>query len=101
MIVRTYRAWVRPGNEADYLALLHQFVAPAAESTPGLLAWHIGRRMDGPTPEFVIVTVWHDLASVEAVVGGDWHRPIFFDREEALIERYSVELYEGVGLPRE
>jgi heme-degrading monooxygenase HmoA len=97
VIVRVYRAWVKAGLEAPYLALLEETVVPAARTTEGLVAWHVGRRMDGRAAEFVIVTVWRDLASIEAVTGGDWQQPIFFSSEETMIERSTVEHYEGVG----
>ena len=97
LIVRVYRARVRPGREADYVALLEGQVLPAAHTTDGLAAFHIARRLDGPTTEFLIITVWRDRAAVEAVAGRDWHQPIFFTGEETLIEGFSIEHFEAIG----
>ena len=97
MIVRVYRARVRPGTEAQYVALIHEHVIPAAHEVDGLAAYHVGRRMEGRSPEFVIVTVWRSLAALQSVAGADWLRPIFFHLEESLLESWTVEHFEAIA----
>lgn len=97
MILRIYRATVRVGRESEYVALLHERVVSAARGADGLVAFHIGRRLAGASPEFVLVTVWRDLPALQAFTGPDWHAPIFFDDEQKLIESFDVQHFEALS----
>jgi heme-degrading monooxygenase HmoA len=73
VIVRVFRARVRPGSTADFEATVRRHSIPLVEAADGLVSWWAGRPL-GETGEFVMVTVWRDLESLQEFAGPDWQR---------------------------
>jgi len=99
MVIRIFRAVVRPGLNDLFEARTREFSLPAVRSHPGLLAFFPGRPLDKSDHTFVMITVWESLASVEAFTGPDWRRSVVPAAEEPLLESCSVEHYEFYGPP--
>jgi heme-degrading monooxygenase HmoA len=73
VIVRVFRARVRPGTAADFEVMLREQSIPLLRTADGLLSWWGGRPL-GQAGEFVVVTVWRDLESLKEFAGPDWQR---------------------------
>jgi quinol monooxygenase YgiN len=71
MILRVFRARSRPDSAGELEIALQEHSVPLMRSTEGLLAWWVGRPL-GEAGEFVVVTVWRDLATLQAFAGPEW-----------------------------
>ena len=95
MIIRVNRAWVRSGAGADFEAATRAHSIPRLERAAGLVSWYAGRPL-GATGEFVLVTVWRDLESLQAFAGPDWQREGVIPAEalplleETVLHHYEV-----------
>jgi quinol monooxygenase YgiN len=90
VIVRVFRARVRPGSAADFEASVRQLSIPLVKAADGLVSWWAGRPL-GETGEFVMVTVWRDLESLQEFAGPDWQR-------EGVIPADELPLLDGTVL---
>jgi heme-degrading monooxygenase HmoA len=99
MILRVFRAVVKPGQAAAFEAKTRANSMPVVRTHPGLLAFYPGRPIDESTREFVMITVWDSLASVEAFTGPDWRRMVIPPEEQPLLESCSVQHFEFYGDP--
>lgn len=90
MIVRVFRAQVRPGATADFEAAIREHSIPLVQGADGLVSWCAGRPL-GQRGEFVMVTVWRDLESLREFAGPDWQR-------EGVIPAAELPLLEGTVL---
>jgi heme-degrading monooxygenase HmoA len=100
MILRVFRAVVKPGRAAAFEAMTRAYSLPVIRTHPGLVAFYPGRPIDELAREFVMITVWDSLASVEALTGPDWRRTIMISTEEQpLLESCSIEHYEFYSDP--
>jgi len=91
MIIRIFRAVVRPGLAGAFEANTRDFSLPTVRTHPGLLAFFPGRPVDGAGGTFIMITVWDSLASIEAFTGPDWRRAVLPAAEQPLLESCSVE----------
>jgi heme-degrading monooxygenase HmoA len=96
MIVRVFRARVRPGSAADFEVMLREQSIPLLKAADGLVSWWGGRPL-GETGEFVVVTVWRDLASLQEFAGPDWQREGVIPDELPLLEETVLHHYELFG----
>jgi hypothetical protein len=95
MIVRVYRARVIRGQEELFLAFLRDEAMPFIDKA-GAVATYFGRRVGALGEDFVAVSIWPDLRTLEAAVP-DWRSPIPFPRIRTLLVDDSVEHYETVS----
>jgi heme-degrading monooxygenase HmoA len=98
MIIRVFRAKVRPGTHQQYEALIHQRVVPLMLEAPGLLSLHVGLPLDDPPDEFLLMSVWQDLAAMRAFIGARWREPLAVPGEEHLVLHSVVDHYDGEEL---
>ncbi len=95
MFVRIYRARVIPGKEEAFLAFLRDEAMPWIEKA-GTVATYYGRRVGESGEDFVAISVWEDVASLERAVP-NWRAPIPFPEMRSLLADDSVEHYETVS----
>jgi len=94
MIIRVFRAQLKPGMRGAFERLCREVSLPFLHAQPGCLTTHIGAAPAGRPDEFVLVSVWVDLASLRAFAGEQWQQAIIAPGEADLIERVRVEHYE-------
>lgn len=99
MIVRIFRAQVRAGQSAEFQRRVEQLSIPLVNAQKGILMYYAGKPMDSNPGEFVMVTVWDDLASLKAFVGEDWRQAVIPEQELPLLEETFVHHYEVFGSP--
>ena len=98
MIIRVFRTKVKPGTHKQYEALIRERVVPLILEAPGLVSLHAGFPIDDPPDEFLLMSVWKDLASMRAFVGPRWREALVLPGEEHLVLHSIVDHYEGEEL---
>lgn len=96
MIIRIYRAHVRPGASDEYEKVIEQAL-PKLQTFDGLLNLQLGRPLPGAEPEFVMVSTWFDKESLIGFTGPEWEKPAPLPGEAEFILDSTVEHYESVG----
>jgi quinol monooxygenase YgiN len=95
-IVRVFRARPKPGMAEALEQRVRAHSIPNVAAAPGLVGYHAGRPY-GETGEFLMVTIWHDLAALRAFAGDDYEHPVLYADETELIEELWLHHYEGVA----
>jgi heme-degrading monooxygenase HmoA len=98
VIIRVFRTKVRPGTHKQYEALIRERVVPLMLQAPGLISLHAGFPLDDPPEEFLLMSVWQDLASMKEFVGRRWREAVVLPGEEHLVLHSIVDHYEGEEL---
>lgn len=94
MIIRLFRALVKPGAAAEYQTLLEQKALPFFRSKAGLVSLHLGCPIPEEPDQFIIMTVWHDLQSIKAFTGDKWQAAIIAAGEAHLLREVSVQHFD-------
>lgn len=94
MIIRVFRARLKPGMREAYERLCREKTIPLMGGAPGNLAVHMGRPADQRSDDFVFVSVWKDLASLRAFVGERWDEAFILPGEADLLEEATVQHYD-------
>jgi heme-degrading monooxygenase HmoA len=97
MIVRVYRAKAVPSRETEVANVLRE-TTPLIRGAKGCMKVEAGRRLVERTEEFVVVSLWRDLASITAFGGGVVDEPFFPERMVGLITGALVEHFEGIEI---
>ncbi len=97
MIVRVFRARVHAGKQAEFEAKVRELSIPLVKAQKGMVAFYSGRPMDSALDEFVMVTVWDSLASLQAFAGIDWNTSVIPEPERPLLAESSVHHYEVIA----
>jgi transposase len=93
MIIRIFRARLKPGKLAAFARFYEDYGRQMIRSAPGCLAERAGppaRRRD----EYVIVSVWQDLESLKAFAGENWQEAIILPGEAVLLLSASVQHFD-------
>ena len=98
MIARTWRGAVRAGDADAYLAYVEKTGLSNYRSTPGNRGAMVFRRIQGSECEFLILSLWDSLESIEGFAGKDINRAKFYPEDDRfLVNRdLSVNHYEVV-----
>jgi heme-degrading monooxygenase HmoA len=96
MIIRVFRARVRPGKQQQFELKVRELSIPLVRSQKGLIAFFSGRPMESSPDEFVMVTAWKDLEALRAFAGDDWNVSVIPDPERPLLEDSFVHHYEAI-----
>ena len=75
-----------------YRRFLLERAVPQLRTRPGLESFRIGAP-SGDDDEFVVVTVWKDLAALRGFAGPDWERARMSPDERRMMKRTSVRHY--------
>ncbi len=94
MIIRVFRARIRNGKVAEFKRMVREQSIPWLTSTPGMLGYFAGEPLRADDREFVMVTLWQDLAALKAFVGDNWETPVVTPDEAPLVETMVAHHYE-------
>jgi quinol monooxygenase YgiN len=97
MIIRVFRARIRKDRISDFKKLVKEQSIPWLEKTDGMLAYFPGEPLERNEQEFLMVTLWRDLDSLEAFAGPDWSDPVVTEDESPLVEAMFADHYLGFG----
>ena len=77
MILRVFRARIKQGCQAEWVALVKEHSFPLLTGVPGLLGFFAGNAFDSDSRDYIMTSVWADLESLKTWAGADWHQAIF------------------------
>lgn len=95
MIIRIFRARLKPGARTPYTRLCYETSIPLMREQRGCRAAYVAPARPDQPDHFIVVSVWDDLASMRAYVGDDWEQPILVPGEASMLEWARVEHYDG------
>lgn len=93
MIIRVFRARLKPGARPAYDRLCRTVSEPLMRAQEGCLAVSIGEPDPTKPDDFVFVSVWRDLDYLKAFVGEQWREVSILPGEADLLEVARVEHY--------
>lgn len=93
MIIRVFRARLKPGARPAYERLCRTVSVPLMRAQEGCLAAAIGESDPAKPDDFVFVSVWRDLDHLKAFVGEQWRAVSILPGEADLLELARVEHY--------
>jgi heme-degrading monooxygenase HmoA len=76
VIIRVFRPMIHPGKEGEFEAFLRDTAVPLVSQQAGLVAQHLGKPRDPSSTEYVYVTVWADVESIQAFAGERWREAV-------------------------
>jgi transposase/heme-degrading monooxygenase HmoA len=94
MIVRIFRAQLKPGRRAAYERLCREVSEPLMRAQPGCQTTHIAPPHTAQTSVFTFVSVWRDLDSLRGFAGERWQEATILPGEADLLETVRVEHYD-------
>jgi heme-degrading monooxygenase HmoA len=99
MVIRVFRPTIHPGKEAEFESFLRDTAVPLVSRQSGIVARHIGRPRDPSSTEYLFVTVWEDVESIQAFVGERWDEAVIAPEEEHLLKGTWIGHYEVMSIP--
>ena len=97
MILRIFTARIRAGREAEFERMVREQSIPWLEASDGMLGYLPGKPRDEGQSEFVMVTLWKDIESLEKFAGPDWQTPVVTGEETPLVEEMHAVHYTHFG----
>ena len=94
MILRVFRARLKPGAREAFGKLVNDVSIPLLRSQAGMVTLHVGRPLPEYPDEFVLVSVWTDLECLKAFAGETWDQPLITPGEAVLIQECTVQHYD-------
>ena len=97
MIIRVFRARIRKDRVSDFKQMVKEQSIPWLEKSDGMLGYFPGEPLGQNDQEFLMVTLWRDLDSLEVFAGSDWNDPVVTEDEAPLVEAMFADHYLGFG----
>jgi heme-degrading monooxygenase HmoA len=99
MLIRVFHARVQPGMGSEYERFIREKTLPLLRQLPGLVALHIGTPQAETPDEYVMVSVWKDVASLQAFTGPNWREAVVLPGEAHVFKEMTVHHYEALAPP--
>ena len=96
MIIRVFRPTIHPGKENEFELFLRETALPLVSQQSGLLAQHVGRPRDSSSTEYLFITVWEDVESIQAFAGDRWQQAVIAPDEEHLLKDTWIQHYDAL-----
>jgi heme-degrading monooxygenase HmoA len=96
VIIRVFRPTIHPGKEGEFESFLRDTAMPLVSRQSGLLAQHVGRPRDQSSTEYLYVTVWENVESIQAFAGERWQEAVIASDEEHLLKDTWIGHYEAI-----
>ncbi len=93
MIMRLWRGWTRPEDRAAYADYIERTGIAEYRNTQGNRGAYLVSRIDEDRIEFLAISLWDDLESIEAFAGKDIARAVFYPEDD----RFLVDREETVS----
>jgi heme-degrading monooxygenase HmoA len=94
MIIRVFRPTIHAGKESEFESFLRDTAIPLMSQQSGLVAQHVGKPLESSSPEFLYVTVWEDVESIQAFAGERWQEAVITPDDEHLLKDTWIAHYE-------
>ena len=76
MIIRVFRAKIRPGKLVEFKQMVQEQSIPWLTSSEGMLGYFAGEPHGADENEFVMVTLWRDVEALQSFAGENWQTPV-------------------------
>ena len=96
MIIRVFRARIKPGCNDEFESFLRNGPIPRIAARPGLIVQHVGRPTAHSPDEFVYVSVWEDVVALRGFAGDRWYEAVIDEEEEHLLLETFIHHYEVI-----
>ena len=96
MIIRVFRAIVRPGKHAEYEMLLQETAIPFMNAQHGMVSLLVGKPRSESPDEYVMISTWLDIAAIRAFAGDNWLESKVLPGEAELVIETFVHHYESI-----
>ena len=93
MIIRVFRAVVQPGQQPEFERFFLTKALPRLQAQPGVLSVTVGKPLTATETEFLMITVWHDLAALQGFAGEHWQNAVIDPAEAHLLKETFVHHY--------
>jgi quinol monooxygenase YgiN len=100
MIIRLFKAKVKPGQTAVWQEKVEKFSIPWIKQQKGVVHYFPGKPLTEESREYCMLSIWDNLESLKKAVGEDWEQVVLLEDEASLVEDTSVEHYESFDLPQ-
>jgi transposase len=94
MIIRVFRARLKPGARPAFERLCRTVSLPLMRAQDGCLAASVGEEVPDHPLDFAFVSVWRDLERLIAFAGERWREATILPGEADLLETASVAHYD-------
>ena len=98
MLIRLLNVKVRPGRQDEFRQALELLSIPDIQSRSGMIACYPGQPLGPNGNEFVLVTVWKDLATSKNHTEQEWAQAIIPAEAMPLVEDWHVQGYKSFGV---
>lgn len=94
MIIRVFRARLKPGKRSAYERLCRDVAFPLMRAQKGCLTVRVGEPVKTHPDILVIVSLWQDLPSLQAFTGEHWQEVSVVPGEADLLEEVMVQHFD-------
>ncbi len=98
MIVRIFVAHVYPEVKEEFEIKFREISVPITQNASGLISLEIAGPIESSSNEFLMISRWNSVDSIEAFVGGNWNKAFIPKGMEDYIERCTVVHFKGIDL---
>jgi quinol monooxygenase YgiN len=96
MVVRVFRARIRPGKEGEFERFVMGTGVPLVTAQAGCSHVTVGKSRWSDQPEFVVVTHWDSIDALESFAGEDWRQAVVEPEEEHMLTEVFCDHYEAI-----
>src|SRR5207249_8772802 len=93
MIIRVFRVRVHDGKQQEFEQFLRVRALPLVQQQQGMISVQIGTPMSHTPNEFLVVTVWKDMAALKSFAGEQWQEPVIEPGEEIMLAETFLHHY--------
>lgn len=94
MIVRVFRARLKPGKRGEFEQLCRRMSLPLMRAQPGCLSARMWSAPDSHPDLFAITSLWKDLPSLRAFAGEHWEEAAILPGEADLLIEATVQHFD-------
>jgi heme-degrading monooxygenase HmoA len=95
MVVRVFRARIRPGKEGEFERFVLGTGVPLVTAQAGSQVT-VGKSRWSDQPEFTVITHWDSIDALEAFAGKDWQQAVVEPEEEHMLAEVFCDHYEAI-----
>ncbi|MCL4560539.1 MAG: hypothetical protein M1281_07990 [Chloroflexi bacterium] len=101
MIIRVLHAKVFPGKQAEFKQIIELFSVPQVAKKNGMIGLYPGENNGGDSNEFVLVSLWKNIAKYKRYTLEDWMKAILPEEALPLLSEWRLQHYETFGIAEE
>ena len=96
MIIRVFRAIVKPGQHKAFENFLRKTAVPLVQSQEAVLTTYVGIPTEYTPDEFVFISTWRDIAGLKHFSGEQWQEEVLAPEAAVLLSASYIYHYESL-----